>query len=59
MSEVKTCFKRVDYDLYGPLHYIDIGDSGVPDIQRPFWPTRRFATSSTRCTAAYPSAICS
>ncbi len=36
MSEIKTCFKRVDYDLSGLLHYIDIGDIGLPDIQRPF-----------------------
>jgi hypothetical protein len=36
MSEPKTCFKRVDYDLDGLLHYIDIGDIGLPDIQRPF-----------------------
>lgn len=36
MSELKTCFKRVDYDLAGLLHYIDIGDVGLPDIQRPF-----------------------
>jgi hypothetical protein len=36
MSELKTCFKRVEYDLGGLLHYIDIGDIGLPDIQRPF-----------------------
>lgn len=36
MSELKTCFKRVDYDLAGLLHYVDIGDIGLPDIQRPF-----------------------
>lgn len=36
MSDLKTCFKRVDYDLSGLLHYIDIGDIGLPDIQRPF-----------------------
>lgn len=36
MSEIGTCFKRVDYDLSGLLHYIDIGDIGLPDIQRPF-----------------------
>jgi hypothetical protein len=36
MSETKTCFKRVDYDLSTLLHYIDIGDIGLPDIQRPF-----------------------
>ncbi len=36
MSELKTCFKRVDYDLAGLLHYIEIGDIGLPDIQRPF-----------------------
>ena len=36
MDEPKTCFKRVDYDLDGLLHYIEIGDIGLPDIQRPF-----------------------
>ena len=36
MNELKTCFKKVDYDLGGLLHYIDIGDIGLPDIQRPF-----------------------
>lgn len=42
MSELKTCFKRVDYDLAGLLHYIEIGDIGLPDIQRPFvWPNAK------------------
>src|SRR5438477_13164145 len=36
MSELKTCFKKVDYELSGLLNYIDIGDIGLPDIQRPF-----------------------
>lgn len=36
MNELKTCFKRVDYDLSGLLHFLDIGDIGLPDIQRPF-----------------------
>jgi hypothetical protein len=36
MSDIKTCFKRVDYDLSNLLHYLDIGDIGLPDIQRPF-----------------------
>ncbi len=36
MSELNTCFKRVDYDLSNLLHYIDLGDIGLPDIQRPF-----------------------
>ena len=36
MSELKTCFKKVDYDLSGLLHYIQIGDIGLPHIQRPF-----------------------
>lgn len=37
-----TVFKKVDYTLDGLLHYIDLGDIGLPDIQRPFvWkPTR-------------------
>ncbi|TCP09095.1 hypothetical protein EV676_102610 [Caldimonas thermodepolymerans] len=33
MSDMKTCFKRVDCALSALLHYIDIG---LPDIQRPF-----------------------
>jgi hypothetical protein len=36
MNELRTVFKRVDYDLGGLLTYIDIGDIGLPDIQRPF-----------------------
>lgn len=36
MSDLKTCFKKVDYDLAGLLQYIEIGDIGLPDIQRPF-----------------------
>lgn len=30
------CFKRVDYSLNDLLTYIEIGDIGLPDIQRPF-----------------------
>jgi uncharacterized protein with ParB-like and HNH nuclease domain len=36
MKEINTCFRKVDYDLSGLLHFIDIGDIGLPDIQRPF-----------------------
>lgn len=36
MSDQKTCFKTVDYDLSGLLEFVDIGDIGLPDIQRPF-----------------------
>lgn len=36
MDNMKTCFKKVDYDLVGLLEAIDIGDIGLPDIQRPF-----------------------
>lgn len=36
MGDPRTLFKRVDYDLSGLLHYVDIGDIGLPDIQRPF-----------------------
>lgn len=36
MSEHRTVLKRVDYDLSGLLQYIDMGDIGLPDIQRPF-----------------------
>lgn len=42
MSTLKTCFKKVDYELSGLLHYIEIGDIGLPDIQRPFvWPNTK------------------
>lgn len=36
MGDLKTCFKKVDYDLAGLLTYIEMGDIGLPDIQRPF-----------------------
>jgi len=36
LNNERTVFKRVDYDLSALLHYIDIGDIGLPDIQRPF-----------------------
>jgi hypothetical protein len=36
MTELKTCFKKVDYNLAGLLHNIEMGDIGVPDLQRPF-----------------------
>jgi len=36
MNEHETCFKQVDYHLSGLLHYIEIGDIGLPEIQRPF-----------------------
>jgi uncharacterized protein with ParB-like and HNH nuclease domain len=36
MGEMPTLFKKVDYTLSGLLSYIDIGDIGLPDIQRPF-----------------------
>ena len=36
MNELKTCFRKVDYDLTSLLEYIKIGDIGLPDIQRPF-----------------------
>lgn len=36
MNDERTLFKRVEYDVDGLLHYIDDGDIGLPDIQRPF-----------------------
>ena len=36
MADESTLFKSVDYNLNGLLHYIDIGDIALPDIQRPF-----------------------
>lgn len=38
----RTVFKKVDYDLNGLLTYIENGDIGLPDIQRPFvWSTTK------------------
>lgn len=31
-----TVFTQVNYNIGGLLHYIDAGDIGLPDIQRPF-----------------------
>ena len=36
MSELGTVLKKVDYDLAGLLHHVDIGGVGLPEIQRPF-----------------------
>jgi hypothetical protein len=36
INQPRIVFKKVDYDLAGLLNYIDIGDIGLPDIQRPF-----------------------
>src|SRR5215212_6120808 len=36
MSDIQILFKRADYNLSSLLTYIDIGDIGLPDIQRPF-----------------------
>lgn len=32
----KTVFTKVDYDLGSLMKYIELGDIGLPDIQRPF-----------------------
>jgi len=34
MSE--TVFTKVDYDLNALIKFIELGDIGLPDIQRPF-----------------------
>lgn len=36
MNVEKVLFKRVDHDVSGLLKYIEMGDIGLPDIQRPF-----------------------
>ncbi|MCY3022898.1 MAG: DUF262 domain-containing protein [Planctomycetota bacterium] len=42
MNELRTVFKQVGYALDGLLHYIDVGDIGLPEIQRPFvWPATK------------------
>ena len=36
INQPRIVFKKVDYDLTGLLNYIELGDIGLPDIQRPF-----------------------
>ena len=49
MSE--TVFKQVNYDLNSLIKYIELGEIGLPDIQRPFvWKTPKCGTSSIPCT---------
>jgi hypothetical protein len=36
MPDQKTLFKRVEYDVQGLLQFVEMGDIGLPDIQRPF-----------------------
>jgi len=36
VTAIGVCFKKVDLTLGDLLTYIDIGDVGLPDIQRPF-----------------------
>lgn len=36
MNDTGTVFTQVNYTVGGLLHYIDAGDIGLPDIQRPF-----------------------
>src|SRR5262249_19575345 len=55
MSDLKTCFKRVDYDLSGLLHYLDIGYIGLPDIQRPFvWKNAKVRDLSDSMYRGFP-----
>ncbi len=38
----ETLFKKVDYTLSGLINAIDMGEIGLPDIQRPFvWPNAK------------------
>lgn len=42
MSDLKMRYKKVDYTLDSLLNYIELGDIGLPDIQRPFvWDNTR------------------
>jgi len=42
MTDTTTVFKQVNYTLGNLLAYVDQGDIGLPDIQRPFvWPATK------------------
>lgn len=48
MSE--TVFKQVNYDLNSLANYIELGEIGLPDIQRPFvWKNAKVGIFSTPC----------
>lgn len=59
MNDDRTVFKRVDMDLFSLLRYIDLGDVGLPDIQRPSTKVRDLFDStyqvelSSLCTAGH------
>ena len=37
-----TLFKQVNYDLDSLVKFIELGQIGLPDIQRPFvWPNKK------------------
>ena len=46
-----TVFTKVDYDLASLVKYIELGEIGLPGIQRPFvWKNSKVRICSIRCT---------
>lgn len=53
MSE--TLFKQVNYDLGSLLRFIELGQIGLPDIQRPFvWPNKKVRDLFDSMYRGYP-----
>jgi hypothetical protein len=54
--ESNILFKNVDYTLDNLLSYIDIGDIGLPDIQRPFvWNATKVRDLFNSMNSAFPA----
>ena len=53
MSE--TVFTKVDYDLGSLMNFIELGEIGLPDIQRPFvWPNTKVRNLFDSMYRGYP-----
>jgi len=50
-----TLFKKVDYDLDSLVKFIELGQIGLPDIQRPFvWPNKKVRDLFDSMYRGYP-----
>src|SRR3954462_14486417 len=53
--EAKTLFTEVSYDLGALISHIELGEIGLPDIQRPFvWPNARVRDLFDSMYRGYP-----
>ncbi len=56
MSE--TVFKQVNYDLGALMNYVELGEIGLPDIQRPFvWKNAKVRDLFDSMYRGYPGGL--